>query len=123
MYHHIDLPKIEKPLVSLLESIENTDVKRQESSVSDDSLQAFRSKYLTLTKTQPHNFEIVDKIYKNELTSTNEKLNVENRRKLRILNRTIQERIQKGTEIINTRMIEEDQNSEKERKQKATRRI
>ena len=93
------------------------------SPASHDSLQKYRSKYVTLTNTQPHNFEIVDKIYKNELTQTTEKLKLDNSRKLRILNRTIQDRIQKGTETINTRLLEEDQNSEKERKNKAKKRI
>ena len=65
----------------------------------------------------------MDKIYKNELTQTTEKLKLDNSRKLRILNRTIQDRIQKGTETINTRLLEEDQNSEKERKNKAKKRI
>jgi hypothetical protein len=62
---------------------------------------------------KPHNFEIVDKIYQTELEALNTKLTSENRRKLRQLNRTIQDRIQRGTEVMNNRIMEEDENSEK----------
>ena len=72
-----------------------------------------------MTERKTHNFEIVDKIYEQELDEFNHKQSIENRRKLRLLNSTIQERIQKGTELNNTRKTEDDQKSEKDMRQRA----
>ena len=65
------------------------------------------------TNQKPRYFEVIDKIYQNEIDEIESKIKQESPGKLKFINRLIDERIQKGTEILYVKKVETTEDSEK----------
>ena len=76
------------------------------------------------TNKKPRQFEVIDKIYQNEFDEIESKLKEESPSKLKRLNNVIDERILKGTEILNNKRADAaEEDADKLQLQKAKERI
>ena len=75
------------------------------------------------TNQKPRYFEVIDKIYQNEIDEIELKIKQESPGKLKFINKMIDERIQKGTEILYVKKVETTEDSEKMQILKAKERV
>ena len=74
-----------------------------------DNLEAkLQTQKLDAIDIRPKEFEVIDKIYQNELEEIQIKLKSESIKKLKKLNKQIRDRMIKGTEVIPSKALDPD---------------